>query len=181
MLLKMSLSYTKKRANRAYTKKKQPAPSVPFFKHLSKILFVSSMLLTLLSFWIKPDFLLSFHNNLLLQSLGTLIVLIGFLLLQKSFSQLGENYSPLFDAHKPFTITTHGIYKLIRHPIYLFNLFVSFGLAVASGSFIVLTNASIGLGFVLYAIHLEEKHLTGAFPEYQEYKKGTWRFFPFIF
>ena len=53
-----------------------------------------------------------------------------------SFQRLADNYSPLFDAYKPFNLVNTGVYATIRHPIYAFNLCVSFGLALSSGEII---------------------------------------------
>ena len=102
----MSFSYTQKRANRNYKEGKQPPPSIPSFKHLSKVLFFTSMGLTL-------------------------------------------------------------IYLLV--------------LVVASGSFVVLVCALTGLVFVLYAVHLEEKHSVAIFSEYKNYMKTTSKMIPYIY
>jgi len=73
------------------------------------------------------------HHSLWLQLSGALLVLTGYILLQQSFKTLGNNYSPLFDAYLPEQLVTTGHYQQIRHPVYLYNLFVSFGLALSSG------------------------------------------------
>ena len=101
--------------------------------------------------------------------------------LNRAFNNLGDNYSPLFDAHLPSSLITTGAYRFIRHPVYLFNLFVSFGLAVASGSGIVAINAIIGLFFILKTISIEETYLKSHFENYLAYSKTSWRLLPFIY
>ncbi len=181
IFLAMAVSYTQKRANQAYAEGKQPVPSVRRFKPLSKIIFVINMLITLASYWLISPLFLTIHHHLGLQLLGALIVLIGYINLNRAFIALGDNYSPLFDSYAPNTLITEGIYSTIRHPIYLFNLFVSFGLALSSGSLIVLAGAIVGLLFILKAISLEEAYLINRFPEYPAYTQRTSRLIPFIF
>ena len=181
VFLRMSFSYTSKRKNRVYSIGKQAAPSIGVFKNLSKFLFVSSMLLTLLSYWLPLKLLIQIPPSDFQQVIGALIVAYGSYRLARVFSILGNNYSPVFDAYQPFELITQGPYRIIRHPIYLYNLFVSFGLAISSGSGLVAINAITGLIFILKAIKLEEKYLTDIFSDYADYKKHSWRLIPGVF
>ena len=181
VLFRMSFSYTKKRAHRRYADGKQQVPSVSSFKILSKVLFMTSMLLTLSSFWVSSNLLLTLHNQPSIQLIGIALILFGYINLSRAFNHLGDNYSPLFDAHSPSSLITTGAYRYIRHPIYLFNLCVSFGLAIASGSGIVAMNATIGLFFILKTISIEEDYLTDHFKDYHAYSKSSWRLIPFLY
>lgn len=181
VFIMMAHSYTQKRANQAYATGKQRAPSLRAFKPLSQLIFMLNMLITLASYWIISPLFLSLHHNPWFQLLGALIVLIGYINLKRAFSALGNNYSPLFDSYAPNTLITQGSYQHVRHPIYLFNLFVSFGLALSSGSLIVLVGAIIGLLFILKAISLEETYLNQHFPEYHAYIQTSSRLIPLIF
>ena len=181
VFLKMSVGYTQKRANQRYAENKEKAPSIPSFTHLSKVLFVTAMLLTVLSYWWEFPSVLLFHDSTLWQLIGAALVLAGYVGLTHAFEALGTNYSPLFDAHKPFDITVSGVYAYIRHPIYLFNLWVSFGLALSSGLFPVLLTALVGFAFVMRALWLEERYLRHEFVGYRAYCEGTWRLVPYLF
>ena len=181
VFIRMSFAYTIKRANRGYSNSKNSAPSIRSFKSLSKILFVSSMLITLAGYWLQSNLLLQLPANPYQQLLGASIVFYGCIRLSDALLSLGDNYSPLFDAYMPFRLVTQGPYRIIRHPIYLYNLFVSFGLAISSGSGLVAINAVIGLIFVLKAISLEEIYLTDTFPDYSIYKTSSWRLIPHVF
>jgi protein-S-isoprenylcysteine O-methyltransferase Ste14 len=139
------------------------------------------MLLTLASYWFSAIPLLTLHANPIVRLLGALVVLVGYVNLNRAFRHLGDHYSPLFDAHLPSALVTQGYYRRIRHPIYLFNLFVSAGLAVSSGSVIVAVNAIVGLFFVLRAISIEEAYLTRHFPDYRAYAQNSWRLIPFFY
>lgn len=177
----MTFSYTAKRAHRHYANGKIKAPSVKYFAKLSKILFVSSMVLTMLGFWYTSAYLLPLYSNPIVSGLGIGLVVFGYVMLGKSFNELGKNYSPMFDAFLPATLVTRGAYQHIRHPIYLYNLCVSFGLAIASGLGVVLLNSIIGCAFVLRSIDIEEDYLSTHFPEYVNYKRRSCRLIPFIF
>jgi len=181
VFLRMSFAYTHKRANKKYARDKTPAPSIPAFANLSKMLFVSAMLLTLSGYWINARLLLQINTPAFTPLLGAGFVLYGYYKLEKAFLNLGDNYSPLFEAYMPFKIITHGAYQNIRHPIYLYNLYVSFGLAISSASGPVLICAIIGLFYVLKAIQLEEIYLMKSFPDYKEYVKHSWRLIPHIY
>lgn len=177
----MSFGYTRKRAGRQYALGRQAAPSIKSFKLLSKTLFVLSMFFTLTSYWVTSPLLPRFHQSPWLQLFGALLVLIGYLLLQQSFNALGKNYSPLFDAYLPKQLVTSGHYRRIRHPVYLYNLFVSFGLALSSGLWWVLLFATIGLGFVLRAIAMEEQYLVEHFPSYSSYRDTSKKLIPWVY
>ena len=179
--LTMSFLYTRKRANQHYAENRFPAPSIPSFGSISKFMFVSSMMVTLLGFWFDSTFFLTLYNNEIVQVAGSLCVLVGFINLKLAFNHLGHHYSPSFDAYIPEELVTYGYYRFIRHPIYLFNLFVSFGLAMASGSAIVMANALIGLMFILKIIRIEEASLFQHFSTYQAYAKKTRRLLPFCY
>jgi len=177
----MAFSYTQKRAQQKYADNKLQAPSITSFRHLSKILFVISMLLTLISYWWTFPGFLTFHQSDVLRLIGVILVFSGYFGLNHSFSILDKNYSPLFDAYKPFELVDSGVYAYIRHPVYCFNLCVSFGLAISSGHFLVAISAVTGLLFILRAIVIEEAYLKAEFDSYVEYCARTWRFIPYVF
>ena len=178
---RMSFSYTYKRFNEKYAAGKAQAPSIRSFKSLSKLLFVVSMLLTIIGYWHTYSLIPIFHESMFFRYFGVAMVVIGFAYLQRSFEELGDNYSPLFDAYIPKELVTDGVYSRIRHPIYLFNLFVSFGLAISSGSIVVLACALVGFIFVLRAIYIEEAYLSSKFDQYITYMKSTWRLVPHVY
>ena len=156
--VKMISRYGKLRKGRVYSQEKDKAPDLSSFKTLSKVLFLFSMLFTVSTYW----FTFSkgqWHQDFFYSVIGLLIVVLGVWNLAQAFKDLGNNYSPLFDAFYPKEIISSGAYEKIRHPIYAYNLYVSFGLALSSGSYWVLASACIGASFVIRSMFLEEAYL----------------------
>jgi len=98
------------------------------------------------------------------------------------FSSIGTGITPVSATRKEHKLSTHGIYRYVRHPLYTIgsSLFVSFGM-MADNWFI----AALGiLTFILMAVRTpkEEANLIEKFgDEYIEYMKRTGRFLPKLF
>jgi len=78
-------------------------------------------------------------------------------------------------------LTTHGPYRLVRHPLYLGWMLIVFGAAHMTGdrlAFAVLTS-----GYLLVAIPWEEQSLVRSWgDEYRRYRQQVrWRVIPFIY
>lgn len=177
----MSKRYSSLRKDRKYSEGRDQTQSLSSYKNVSKVIFIIGAALTVTSFWSNSPLLLKVYNLEYLKLAGVLLALTGCLSLQFALSALGKNYSPLFDAFGPHEIVKKGPYKVIRHPVYSFNLMVTFGYTLASGSVWVLVYALIGLFHVVKALKIEEDFLQTEFPSYKEYMRTTWRMIPFVF
>lgn len=103
---------------------------------------------------------------------------IGMLIIWISKKQLGRNYSPCLDSFVPFDINAKGMYRTIRHPIYLGNIILYVGFGIVCGSVFVWAFAATIIYFFNRSAGIEESVLSAKFPEYAEYMKKTGRFFP---
>ena len=91
----------------------------------------------------------------------------------------------LFKLRRSFTIMSEarvlirsGIYRWVRHPIYAAHFLVNFCYTVLYfGAVNVALYAAFVAGQALRA-RIEERKLTAAFPEYEEYRKTTGMFLP---
>ena len=92
---------------------------------------------------------LEFHDNLLFSYIGISISSIAIALFISSKITLGKNYSPCYDQRKPKSITSSGLYKYVRHPIYTSNVLLLIGTFVISGSYLMLINIFISWGIYL--------------------------------
>lgn len=78
-------------------------------------------------------------------------------------------------------LITSGIYRYIRHPMYLSVLLVTFSLIVVDIKLITL-----GIWFVLLInligkMNYEEAQMEKSYPEYFDYKKNSKRLIPYIY
>lgn len=174
------------RQNRSYTKgERELFVEMPTARKITKIAFALNFISVLTSFWV-PHHTEIFHLGFISTSwsikfIGLLITFLSYLFLQSSLKQLGENYSPLFDSHRPQFIVRTGSYKYIRHPVYLANMLIILGYFIASASVWSLLCSLWGWGYMLWTINKEESYLVSQFADYQEYKKRSWRLIPYIY
>ena len=174
--------YDRLRRNQNYVRPgKPPVEEMPLARKITKLAFVASSLLVLLGFWIPGAYFGYFEAPLPLRVAGVLLTLGAFLFLSRSLDQLGENYSPLFDTHRPFFIVETGPYRYIRHPVYLCNVLIILGYVLSSASIIVLMFSLWGWGYMLRSIIREEAFLASTFPEYRGYQDRTWRIIPYVY
>lgn len=112
--------------------------------------------------------------------LGIVIFIAGLWLLWRSHVDLARNFSPSLFIRQQHTLVTHGVFRYIRHPMYL-----SFW-CWAIGQALLIHNWLAGpLGIIaFYPIYLlrvkrEEQQLVEYFGDaYREYQQSTGRLFP---
>jgi protein-S-isoprenylcysteine O-methyltransferase Ste14 len=75
-------------------------------------------------------------------------------------------------------LTTDGLYRNVRHPIYSGVLLVTVGLVLRSGS---VAGVAVGVALVVFFVvkaRWEETRLNRRYPEYAAYAARTTRFVP---
>jgi len=110
-------------------------------------------------------------------ALGVGGLLIGFL----SFRALGRNFRVFAAPRRSGTLITSGVYSRVRHPMYTAVITSLGGYALYFGSLWALP---FWLGCtILYIIKAvkEERLLAEHYPEYEDYRRRSWRFIPFVF
>ncbi len=75
-------------------------------------------------------------------------------------------------------LVTRGPYRLVRHPVYLGEIGALVGLALSSSAAWSLPILGLFVAAQLVRMHLEERALTLAFPEYADYASRTPRLIP---
>ena len=101
---------------------------------------------------------------------GSLIIIIAFIILLFAIKDLGRNLSPLPRPIKNSNLVTKGIYGFTRHPMYYSLIFISFGVFITKLSiYYLFLSTSLGL-IIKFKIALEEQYLNNKFKNYLLYK-----------
>jgi protein-S-isoprenylcysteine O-methyltransferase Ste14 len=116
-----------------------------------------------------------------LRPLGLGLYLLGLAGAIAGRLSLGSAWHDLEDAHaSPVGDTvSHGIYRLVRHPIYAGDTLLLFGLELALGSWLVALVVAPAAIFVRRA-RAEEARLEAASPAYARYRSRVKMFIPFV-
>jgi protein-S-isoprenylcysteine O-methyltransferase Ste14 len=96
------------------------------------------------------------------------------------FGSLGSTSRlQIVESHR---LVKDGLYKHVRHPIYLGETLRNFGFVLIFSSIYGVLLIAVGTIFLLYRIRIEEKMLIEAFGEdYKEYQRNTKRIIPYIY
>jgi len=117
------------------------------------------------------------------ESLGLMFYLLGFLLMAWALLTLGRYYqlggsAPRSDDH----LMTGGPYRLIRHPMYTAALIIALGLACLVQSWAVLGVFGVYLALMAALIPVEEDGLRKAYGErYRAYQQKTKKLIPLVY
>jgi protein-S-isoprenylcysteine O-methyltransferase Ste14 len=112
---------------------------------------------------------------------GWIAGVIGALLFLSSVLNLGRSFTPFPRPVDNGELVTHGVYRLVRHPMYLAALLVclGFSLATASTARLLVTLAL----FVFFDMksRREERWLVERYPAYRQYQQQSRRLIPWVY
>ena len=97
------------------------------------------------------------------------------------FLTLGPSTSPFPKPRDEGTLVQHGVYSIVRHPLYSSLIFLSFGWATLWTSLASFASAALFSLFLSLKARHEEAWLRRKFPEYDEYARRVRRFIPWVF
>jgi protein-S-isoprenylcysteine O-methyltransferase Ste14 len=113
---------------------------------------------------------------------GTSLLALGLWLFHRSHADLGTNWSITLEVREKHQLVTRGIYRLVRHPMYLALLIYAAGQAMALPNWFV--GPSYGVAMILlfaFRVGREEDMMVEEFgKEYEEYRATTRRLVPGI-
>lgn len=116
-----------------------------------------------------------------LRAIGTAIYTLGLVVAILARLQLGKNWSdietPQIAAGQ--AVVSRGLYRSIRHPVYVGDLMLLVGLELALNSWLVLGALAL-IPIVFRRAIREEKLLAERLPGYEAYMQRTKRFIPFV-
>lgn len=109
---------------------------------------------------------------------ATTLILLGTAFAVYALAQLGRSFSVMAEARQ---LVTSGVYRVVRHPLYVAEEIAVIGLVTQFLSYQALLLAAVHLGFQLRRMRNEEAILINTFPEYGAYKEKTARLIPGIY
>jgi protein-S-isoprenylcysteine O-methyltransferase Ste14 len=117
-------------------------------------------------------------DSLAVNIAACVLIAIGFGLAVYAFSYLNRSASIMPEARR---LVTGGPYRLLRHPVYLFEEIGIIGLALPFASAWALLWLLLHIGCQFQRMKNEERVLRGAFPEYEGYARRTARVIPGLY
>ena len=128
-----------------------------------------------------PDLLPLTSSSVALRVVGALIYTAGLVIAMFGRVQLGSNWSDIEAARATGAqaVVSRGLYRYIRHPIYVGDLLLLAGLELSLNSWLAL---AVGLmaTLILWQAVREERMLAASLPGYKAYCAQTKRFIPFV-
>ena len=114
--------------------------------------------------------------------LGLTLFIFGLTFALVAVGTLRRYYLSTLVIIKDHQLITHGIYSLVRHPIYSGAIVICFSVPVYAASLYGAFTMSLLIPIFLVRIKLEEDLLTEAFGDtYRQYAQNTKRLIPFVY
>lgn len=85
------------------------------------------------------------------------------------------------DLREGSRLISNGPYRLVRHPMYLTLILFALALLIDQYSHFRLIVTLVLLADLLFKIEYEEKLLSKALEDYDDYRQKSWKLIPFIY
>jgi len=116
-----------------------------------------------------------------LRGAGVVIYTTGLVVAMLGRIQIGANWSDIesVQVKRNQSVVSHGLYRYIRHPIYVGDLLLLAGFELSLNSWLAL-GAGLLAPVILWKALREERMLIESLPGYEKYCARTKRFIPFV-
>jgi len=145
------------------------------------LLYITIPFLSVLFLPIGELYYYSTNATLIFWGLGGLFILLAMLMRVRSYKDLSTHYQKQKTEQHNDTFVSNGVYAIIRHPIYLSNVFLYIGcplFLLAKWTWLV---SLLGLLGILLMITKDESLMKAKYADYDMYIKKTWALLPKIF
>jgi len=113
---------------------------------------------------------------------GALIFIIGLAIRLSAVVSLNRSYSWTLEIRDEHRLVKDGLYRYVRHPIYLGVLLGAIAIPIYATSFLGFVFALTAIPLFIYRMGVEEKMLIEEYgDEYLEYMKATSKLIPYIY
>ncbi len=109
---------------------------------------------------------------------GDILFVGGLLLVAVASLRLGRSLTPTPVPNQSGELTTTGLYRFVRHPIYTGVLALVVGLTIRSGNLLCLLVGLVLIVFFNVKARWEEDKLATVYDDYRAYASETPRFIP---
>ena len=139
-------------------------------------LYVSAQAVLIAALVLAPRWADAWSVSVPVTIAGWCVAVLGLGLLLVAFPQLGRALTPLPEPRADGELTTSGLYRWVRHPIYSGVLAMAWGWTLAHLSWLT-TVVAVTLTLLLNAkARYEEGLLRERYPDYAAYSQRTPRF-----
>ena len=158
--------------------KKNYIQSYEFLRLL--LLIIGVIIIPLISYFKFSEYNIKINENFII--IPIILIIISALILINIYNELGKNYSFTLQIKNDHKLIKTGMYKYIRHPMYL--VLILFGISqmlFLPNKIGILPILFISPLFLYFRIKGEEKMLLNTFgEEYKQYIKESKMIIPFI-
>jgi protein-S-isoprenylcysteine O-methyltransferase Ste14 len=111
---------------------------------------------------------------------GTLLLAFGLWIFHRSHADLGTNWSITLEVREKHQLITQGIYRHVRHPMYLALFLYSLGQALVLPNWVAGPSYLVTFGILFaFRVRCEERMMLGEFGgDYEAYMSRTRRLIP---
>src|SRR5260370_679280 len=112
--------------------------------------------------------------------IGVLCLVLGLWLFHRAHADLGTNWSITLEVREKHQLVTHGIYRWVRHPMYLALLIYSLGQALVIPTWLMGPSSGVAMAWrIALRMGREERMMREQFgKDYEFYQATTKRFIP---
>ena len=114
--------------------------------------------------------------------IGTTMFIISLVIRIRAHNTIDTNYFWALEIRERHALVKNGLYRYVRHPIYLGTILGAISIPVFTSSLYGFLISLLSFPLFIYRISLEERMLIEEFgDEYLSYIENTWSLIPYLY